>query len=897
MNPSLLFLPPVFVNKKVKLKATIALILTFSMFYFNVEIPKRAFRFYEKGDLEKTVEALEKSLAKDTLNPAANYLYAKLYVDTAFWGYNIDSAYRYVNEAMKDYGYVTEPKDLDNLQEVGVDSVSIELQKDLVDSLQFEVIRGRHTIADYNWFMQTHADANQVPQALALRNHIAFEDAEKINTWQSYKGFMEEYPEAEDFAIAEERYKKLIFDERTADGKLQSFTDFLEEFPGTPYREIAEQQIFEISTAVNTLEAYTSFLKEYPNQQLAQKIYPRLYHLYKGLYGSDSFLSYFDIGVLNDSLPQVMELEKGFWLPKLENSRFTFIDARGQATPTNPMSGVAPGYLCEPVSTDFVYGQVEGLPKVFGRNGALIAEGVFDQVRDEGYGYLVLADQRGERLVHKSKEVIIDEPVESIRVLNQHFIRTQKDGLYGLTTINGRPVLSHEYDDIDTLLNYLWIEKDGGIGLIRSEQLFPAIDGESVNLAFPYEEIEVLDNGLLWVIKAGHEGVLNAQLDEVIPFDDHTIYDREYGWLLEQNGQRQLLHKAYPFLEEKQYDKLLENSQWIAAKEDSSWTLIDRLGELPMADGYDSLQFLGENMVMLYQGDSVLAQFRNGKQLLMEKAWTPSLLVPQNYIKTGETALFDFFMLSNFKNYRKVYNTQGREILSATYKEVTAMGPNLLRLQKRNTALVDSTGNFVLKFIYDGVGSYDQGYVSIVKGGKVGILNIEKGLTIPPSYESLITPYADTVLMAKEDGLIGFINGKNEELSGFDFDEVKYWNNSIALVRIEEEWLLHDITTEEAVYEGINSYEFLENSEAEKRILVSTESGKGIYSSSLGELIEPTYDDIKVLGTDETPLYFAVKIVAEANIYVVIYFDAIGNKLFTLTYQQGQYFDIACPAK
>jgi len=881
----------------VKLKAVITGVLITAVLYFNVEIPKRAFRFYERGDLDKAVEALEKSLGKDTLNPAANYLYAKLYVDTAFWGYNIDSAYRFVNEAIYDFGYISEAKDFSNLQDVGVDSVNLELHKDLVDSLQFEVIKGRHTIVDYNWFMQAHADAGQVPEALALRNHIAFEDAEQVNTWQSYKGYMEAYPEAIDFEEAEERYKKLIFDERTADGKLKSYTEFLEEFPGTPYREIAEQQIYEISTSVNTLEAYTSFLREYPNEALAQKTFPRLYHLYKELYGSATFLDHFSFHSLNDSLQQAMALESGYWLPKLDNGNFTFFTKEGNTTPVAPLSDIDPNYLCEPVVTDFVFGLDQGIPKVFGRNGALIAEGVFDQVRDAGFGYLVLVDNQGERLIHKSGEVIVEEPVQSIRAINQHFIRTQQNDQYGLTTINGRSILAHEYDDIDTLLGYLWIEKEGRIGLIESSQLFPAIEGEPVSFELPFEEIELMDNGLLWVIKDEQEGILDASLNTVIPFANHSIYDREYGWLIEQNGQRQLLHKDYAFLAPDRHDKLLENSQWIATKKDSGWALLDRLGALPMASGYDSLQFLGENMVMLFKGDSVLAQFRNGKQLLMEEDWAPTLLVPQNYVKTGETALFDFFMLSGAKDYRKVYNKQGREILSATYKEVTAMGPNLLRLQKRNTALVDSTGNFVLKFIYDGIGSYDQGYVSIVKNGKVGTVNIEKNVTIAPAYESLITPYADSVLMVREDGLIGFINDKNEELSGFDFDEVKYWNDTIALVRIEAEWLLHDIATEDALYEGLKSYEYLVDSEAEKRILVDKETGKGIYSSTLGELIEPTYDDIKVLGTDEAPIYFAVKIVAEANIYVVIYFDADGNKLFTLTYQQDQYFDIACSDK
>jgi hypothetical protein len=114
------------------------------------------------------------------------------------------------------------------------------------------------------------------------------------------------------------------------------------------------------------------------------------------------------------------------------------------------------------------------------------------------------------------------------------------------------------------------------------------------------------------------------------------------------------------------------------------------------------------------------------------------------------------------------------------------------------------------------------------------------------------------------------------------------------MVRIENEWILHDIGTETAIYEGMKTYEFLTDTPEEKRILVETESGKGIYSSTKGELLEPSFNEIIQLGTEEEPIYFAVKIVTEANIYVVIYYDGNGNKLFTQTYQQNEYSAITC---
>ena len=90
------------------MKGVIQTILSVSLLLvFSIEIPKRAFRFYEKGEIDKTVDALNKSLGKSANNPGANYLYAILHVDTAFWGYHVDSAYSYINTAIEDFKTVT----------------------------------------------------------------------------------------------------------------------------------------------------------------------------------------------------------------------------------------------------------------------------------------------------------------------------------------------------------------------------------------------------------------------------------------------------------------------------------------------------------------------------------------------------------------------------------------------------------------------------------------------------------------------------------------------------------------------------------------------------------------------------------------------------------------------
>ena len=877
-------------------KLLIAVYLTTMFAVWNVEIPKRAFRLYEKGDFEKAKETLDKSVEKDTLNPAAYALYAQLFSDSSYNHYNVDTAYWAVTKSISQLKLITDPKDLEDLSEYQTDSVSLEAQKDRIDSLKFEEVKRVHTIDKYNSFINRHTDAKQVQAAIDLRDHIAFEDAQQINIWQSYESFMEEYPEAKDYALADSLYKKLLYEDLTSDKTLDSYIDFLDAYPQSPYRHKIEVEIFKATTAVNTIASYVNFLNRYPNSQLADKAADRIYHLYKEQYGSESFFEYFDVGSKMDSLANSASLEAGFWLPKFENGRYSLIDSKAEVKVITFFKELPAEYLCEPILTDFVYGRINGHSRVQGRNGRTIYEDEFTTATDAGYGLIVLQKEEGQILIHKSGEVIIEEPQDEITVLSNSFIRTYDNGFYGLTTVNDVPYFENEFSQIDTLQGYLWLEKEEGIALVHPEQLHAILLGKDEPLAFEFSDIALLPNGRIWAEKNGEEGILDLNFNEVIPFQKRAIYERAYGWLFRGANDAEVWHDAFPELKGQLVDEVKDNDRWLATFKDSTWTLYNQMVKFEPQQ-FDSLNFLGENIVMATRNDSTWAYFKNGKELLMTKEWTPNILVPQNYIKTGEQANHDFFMLSNFKNYRKIYNDQGKEILSATYKEVTALTPNMLRLQKTNAALVDSLGVFLLDFVYDGMGSNENGYVSILDAGKVGVINPAKRILIKPNYTKLIEPYTDTVLVAEKANYKGFINKQNEQLSGFDFDEIRYWNDTLAMARIEDEWILHNIAEEVGQYEGMLDYSITKANEKEKVMLVTKETGQGIYSDVRGEIIEPTYDVLKVLGTEEESLYFAVKIVEEANIYVVIYFDGNGNKLFTQSFSQDEYFQIACPSQ
>jgi hypothetical protein len=868
----------------------------FLISFLSLEVPKRAFRLYEKGDIEKTVEALDKSLEKDQLNPAANYLYATLFVDTVFKRYNIDSAFIFVNRGIGNIKKVKESKDLADLKEVGVDSASLEVLKDRIDALKFEVIKSQHTITDYNWFLEMHFDSKQIIEAIELRDRIAFEGAAKIDSWQSYLAFITQYPRAKDFTEANYRYGKLLYEAKTADGKLKSLTSFLEEYPETPYHDLVVEKIYEIETAINSIASYTDFLRKYPNEKLLQKSIPRLYHLFKEKFPSSNFFDQFKVEAGIDSLREVEKLSKGFLLPKLEDGQINFVNQLGDLVVKSSFSEVNADCKCNAQINDFILGKKDSISQLIARNGTVIFEGDFDTANDLGFGFISIKNELGERLLFKTGEVILDQYFEEISILNEHFIRTKKNSFYGLTTINKRTILENEYALIDTLGQFILLQKEEGISLVKSDFLFPAIDGESVFPSFIYDEVEELENGDFLVFRNSQEALLDKNLEIKVPFGDYEIYPKSYGWQIKGQDGIKINHDKNPVIKNFTFEKLVENDRWLGVKQNNQWVLIDQTGNTPPSTNYDSLGLWGENLVMLKKGRLTVAQFANGKQMAIDKGWEAKVLIPQNYISSGNKAEFDFLMLSNKKKVRKIYNSFGREILNTIYDEVVALDPNLLRLQKRNAALADSTGNYVLKFIYDGIGSNVNGYVSTLDKGKVGLINTEKGINITPTYDKLIEAYSDSILIATKGKSKGFINTANKQLSAFDYDEIQFFTKEVALARIESEWFLHRIEDESLLVEGILDFEILNTDSKEKSLLITTESGKGIYSSTQKELIPATYSDIRILGTAEYPIYFAVKIVKEANIYVVIYFDKNGNKLFTQTFKQEEYFKIACPS-
>jgi tetratricopeptide (TPR) repeat protein len=224
---------------------------------------KRAFKLLEKGEWDKLVELLDKSIEKDSINCGAKYVYSLLYLTPEFTGYDIDMAYSYIEEAITDLEKHDE-KAIEELGKLDITHDTLNKQKAIVQQRAFVRAKELHSIDAYNFFIENFDDGLRADSAVAFRNEIAYQNAVSTGTYEAFYAFMQHYPDAVQLADAETSYEMLLYNAKTADKSQESYESFLSMYPSTPYRDDAERNIFEISTAGKPIGKLCGFSEQIP---------------------------------------------------------------------------------------------------------------------------------------------------------------------------------------------------------------------------------------------------------------------------------------------------------------------------------------------------------------------------------------------------------------------------------------------------------------------------------------------------------------------------------------------------------------------------------------------------------------------------------------------------------
>ncbi|HMV10415.1 MAG TPA: WG repeat-containing protein, partial [Cyclobacteriaceae bacterium] len=270
-------------------------------------------------------------------------------------------------------------------------------------------------------------------------------------------------------------------------------------------------------------------------------------------------------------------------------------------------------------------------------------------------------------------------------------------------------------------------------------------------------------------------------------------------------------------------------------------------------------------------------------------------LAPVKFLP-GKDSLF-FLMLEDGDK-KTVYNAKAEKLFTIAAEKIEFNNEGYFTYnQKQKRGLLSLNGKIILKPEFDAIGAVLQNQVATLKDKKFGFIDLARKKEIKPEYEKNILTYNQQRLIAVKNGLSAIIGWDNKPLTGFEFEEVNYWNDSTALVKKNFQWILYNFIDKRIVADKIKAFKWVLNSPKEKIMIIQQENKYGVISNTRGAVIPATFSDIVNVGSATQPVYFTEKHVEEASIFVVIYYDKEGVQLRKYVYEGGDYEKIYCSGK
>jgi hypothetical protein len=808
----------------------------------------------DKSKWSRAGQSIRKSLSKDTLNPEARYLLGLYYFNSDHPTTNLDSAYRYAHQAYASYARIS-PRDRDRLRRVPLDSGRLEHLINDIDSAAFESTKRVNTEASYERFIATHPDARQRKAAVELRDEISFLEALKVNTWFSFQHYINTHPQSHRRSEAQARYDRLLFEDKTRYQTIVAYQQFCDIYPNSPYRPVAERNIFQMVTAKGTPESFEWFITHYPLSREVNTARNILYAL-------QAEEGHVDAGLLTDSLKQVEQLSRSYWVPVYKNGLFGFMDDRGEEIIAPRFEKVDEAYRCGEVK-DRLLVTSQG---VVARNGVLVWKGNVSAVQALGAGFVRVSYDSGSQVIHESG-FRIDGAVSQAQLLSGVLLGLQRKGKWAVFTLTGRKLLAYAYDDVASMDSLVVLTRGAKKVLTTVSRLSRLAEKPEFREEYVFDDVRRWGSHQYWVRNGPMEGVLNDHLQFVIPLDRQILRKTSFGFLREKESR--LLISGIKRLESTPYQSVYEQGGWIRLlQENGQWSLYER-GADRLVTG-DSIWFQGQ-LAFLRQADSLHVFMPTGMRLSF-----------------GAKAAFQIkefrdssaYLILEEKKKKAVYEAiSGIKLFSLEMDQIEPVRNGLFIITRgTKKGIVGTDGKSLLPVEYDAIVPAEDGPVfSLLKDKKFGWYDVAKKTLTKPSYERNIRAYNAAFRLAYREKGYAFLDGAGKATGNYEWEDVAYWTDSVAWVKKSNGWSLYEIRSGKVLLQRIHGYTPVSDTPTERIYVVQQDNVYGVISSRRGVIVPIQYSDIINLGSKETPMYFTERHIAEAGISVVIYYDHQGK--------------------
>ncbi|MFP4091632.1 MAG: WG repeat-containing protein [Cyclobacteriaceae bacterium] len=813
----------------------------------------------------------------------------------------------------------------------------------LRNELAYEAALEQDTYQAYQAFMEAYPEAKQYEQAKERYNTLVF----KASTWQgnlqSYLDFLASFPKSPYRANAE----KQILEISTADNQLSAYLDFIRQYPQSPHLRLAINQFYHLYKEKYGAEAFFSEYAELAWVDSLKKAYEASAQVFAPVfednkYGLINSQGTYAINTDYDLIPEdylcegVTEDLVHLGIQDGNRIRHQLLDKSG-----------AKVYSFDTEMTTFE--QDEGILRqklIYHLPAGLLLirqeEGTYQLMQQAGI--LLMPDQTIDTL-----ELVPAVSKASENAAPFQFIKFAQNGRWGLATFNGRVLLEANYSEIEAYEEFITLSQEGSIAVTNRSSVAAIADQRPLELSFLYEDVALMDDRFLVAYTDKYETVLDENLDIAVPSDRHTIVrsfkgdnPQEKLWLLRKDdfeayvSNDSLLNRrisTYYLYQKEQADSQITyrdvyySNDWLALKHDQGFMFYDfsttgvpQAGE-PQAGkplAYDSVKLIGDSFALLFKEsttgtDSVTIRYKTGRSDTMSPADELNFLL----LNAGAgSQRQEYLLIAPRQGKKEIRSVNGELVLQDDFTDVKVYDHGLFVIEQKNRkGLLNHEGKTLLPFRYEAISNYKDGLLALFRNKKFGTYHHATKTLIEPAYESVLQAYGEAVLnlsdsvlselfIARKEGALGLINQKNEPLAAFAFDEISYWNDTSALVRQANEWALiriprfgkYEKEHDYVLYSGIDDFSIVEEEGGEKVLKIYKEGGYGIISNRKGELLGPTYDDIRLLGSvnDVQSLYMAEKYVPEADLYIVIHIDTSGKIIKRQALTPEQYDNVFC---
>ena len=337
----------------------------------------------------------------------------------------------------------------------------------------------------------------------------------------------------------------------------------------------------------------------------------------------------------------------------------------------------------------------------------------------------------------------------------ENSVKVQKDGKYGLLSLDGNLVLPCEYDSINVLSgihNSLIVKKDGNYGLVNGiGTIVVPVEYASISaITNDYRDGYIVkDNlGKFGIYKSNGQKVFDCNYTDIKHLTSNNMYIVKEGinWKV-------VLDDGTAYLEGKAGNAVAMNSGNLIIKENGKFGVVNIQANVLIPSEYEELSFMFDNKYIAKK-DGKYGVINTSNEVLVEFTYAGMTYNKEtDYIKAqndnglydyitrdlsvklsaGDEIVFDGFIGIEKNGEIKYYNYKLDE---KSNKDVYVANTLFTVRSNGKMGYITKDGKNVINAIYDkALEQNDYGFVAVNKDGKWGAIDQKTNVVVEPKYE------------------------------------------------------------------------------------------------------------------------------------------------------------------